>query len=400
MRRRALLALTLLLAAAPGASGAADAERGKYLALAGNCGACHTRAGGEPYAGGLAFNTPFGTIYSSNITPDPKTGIGRWSATDLRRAMHEGIAADGSRLFPAFPYASFTKVTDADVDDIHAWLRTLKPVRYDPPDNSILFSMRWALAVWNKLYLQAVRFAPNPKQSAEWNRGAYLVQGLGHCGACHSPRNAQMAELPEKALQGGVIPGSVAPGKERDWFAVNLTNSKHGLAAWSEADLVRYFKTGVSPRGSTLGPMNEVVAHSLSHLREDDLRAIAVYLKSLEGPAYAGATVAAEQSRPGAELYAKRCEECHGPSGRGGFFTGPALAGSAVVQGENPASLINVILYGSTIARPAGASNWEPMPDYGDALTDAEIAAVSNFLRGSWGNRAAPVTPEDVRRQR
>jgi len=400
MRRRALLALTLLLAAAPGASAAADAERGRYLALAGNCGACHTRAGGEPFAGGLAFDTPFGTIYSSNITPDPKTGIGRWTAADLRRAMHEGIAADGSRLFPAFPYASFTKVTDADVDDIHAWLRTLKPVRYVPPDNSILFSMRWALAAWNKLYLEPGRFVPDPKKPAEWNRGAYLVEGLGHCGACHTPRNAQMAEIRERALQGGVIPGAVAPGKLRDWSAVNLTNAKHGLAAWTEADLVRYFRTGVSPRGSTLGPMHEVVTHSLRHLDEADLRAIAIYLKSVAGPAYSGATVSVEQARPGAATYAERCEECHGPSGRGGFFTGPALAGSAIVQGENPATLINAILYGSTITREAGASNWEPMSAYADTLDDAEVAALANFLRGSWGNRAAPVTPEDVRRQR
>lgn len=400
MRRRALLALTLLVAAAPGVSIAADAARGKYLALAGNCGACHTRAGGEPFAGGLAFDTPFGTIYSSNITPDAKTGIGRWTAPDLRRAMHEGIAADGSRLFPAFPYASFTKVTDADVDDIHAYLRTLKPVRYVPPDNSILFSMRWALAAWNKLYLEPGRFAPDPKKPADWNRGAYLVEGLGHCGACHTPRNAQMAEIRERALQGGVIPGAVAPGKLRDWSAVNLTNAKHGLAAWTEADLVRYFRTGVSPRGSTLGPMHEVVSHSLRHLEEADLRAIAIYLKGVAGPAYAGATVSAEQARPGAATYAERCEECHGPSGRGGFFTGPALAGSAIVQAENPATLINAVLYGSTIKREAGASNWEPMSAYADALDDAEVAALANFLRGSWGNRAAPVAPEDVRRQR
>ncbi len=400
MRRRAFLALTLLWAAAPALTLAADAERGRYLALAGNCGACHTRPGGQPFAGGLAFDTPFGTIYSSNITPDAKTGIGRWSAADLRRAMHEGIAADGSRLFPAFPYASYTKVTDTDVDDIHAYLRTLKPVRYVPPDNSILFSMRWALAAWNKLYLQPGRFTPDPKQSAEWNRGAYLVQGLGHCGACHTPRNAQMAELRERALEGGVIPGAVAPGKQREWFAVNLTSAKHGLATWSEADLVRYFRTGVSPRGSTLGPMNEVVSHSLRHLEDSDLRAIAVYLKGLGSPAYSGPTVTPEQVRTGAATYKERCEECHGPSGRGGFFTGPALAGSAIVQGENPATLINVILYGSTITRDAGASAWEPMSAYGEALNDEEVAAISNFLRGSWGNRAAPVAPEDVRRQR
>jgi mono/diheme cytochrome c family protein len=241
---------------------------------------------------------------------------------------------------------------------------------------------------------------PDPNQPAEWNRGAYLVEGLGHCGACHTPRNAQMAELPEQALQGGVIPGEVAPGKSRDWYAVNLTSAKHGLVAWSQADLVRYFKTGVSPRGSTLGPMHEVVAHSLRHLGDDDLRAMAVYLKSREGPAYAGPTVAPEAARAGAAIYVERCEECHGPAGRGGFFTGPPLAGSAIVQGENPATLVNAILYGSTIVREAGVNPWEKMPAYADALDDAEVAAVSNYLRGNWGNRAAPVTPQDVRRQR
>ena len=238
MRGRAFIALTLLLAAASSLARAADAERGRYLALAGNCGACHTRPGGEPFAGGLAFETPFGTIYSSNITPDAKTGIGRWKAADLRRAMHEGIAADGSHLFPAFPYPSYTKVTDADVDDIYAYLRTLNPVRYVPPDNSILFSMRWALGPWNKLYFRPGRFVPDPDRPAGWNRGAYLVQGLGHCGACHTPRNAQMAELPERALQGGVVTGAVAPGRQRDWFAVR---DGRASAAGGNATCASYF---------------------------------------------------------------------------------------------------------------------------------------------------------------
>jgi len=400
MRRPALLTLIVLLASAPGTALSASAERGKYLAVAGNCGACHTRKGGAPFAGGVAFDTPFGTIYSSNITPDARTGIGRWSAADLRRAMHEGISADGSRLFPAFPYASYTKVTDADVDDIHAYLRTLKPVRDVPPDNSILFSMRWALTVWNKMYLKPGRFVPDPKKSAEWNRGAYLVEGLGHCGACHTPRNSQMAELADQALQGGVIPGEVAPGKLRDWFAVNLTNAKHGLATWSEADLVRYFQTGVSPRGATFGPMGEVVVHSLKHLTEADLRSMAVYLKSLTAPAYAGPTVATDDARRGEPIYVEHCEECHGPSGRGGLFTGPSLAGSAIVQGEHPATLINAILYGSTKAREAAHSAWEEMPAYIDTLSDSEVADISNYLRGNWGHRAAPVTPEDAKRQR
>jgi alcohol dehydrogenase (quinone), cytochrome c subunit len=375
-------------------------EQGRYLANAGNCVSCHTRPGGAPFAGGVPFETPLGTIYSTNITPDVQSGIGKWSGADLRRAMHEGIAPDGSHLFPAFPYTSFTKVRDADVDAIYAYLRTLTPVRYTPPRNGALFSMRPALALWNRLFFREGRFAPDPAQSAEWNRGAYLVEGLGHCSACHTPRNLFLAEQPGNPYLGGSIQGDVPKDKVRRWFAVNLTSQKHGLGSWSVADITRYLQTGVSSRAGTFGPMNEVIVNSLKLLTPADLHAMAAYVKGLPGPAYTGEVVAPALAAAGASIYKDRCEKCHGSSGRGGFFSGPPLAGSAVVQAEGPASLINIIIYGPTMPQGVSSGAWETMPSYGDILDDLQVAAVSNFIRGSWGNRAAPVSAADVTRQR
>jgi mono/diheme cytochrome c family protein len=405
MRRTGLLVTALLILAGPLSSALAggqamSVQRGQYLARAGNCVSCHTRAGGEPFTGGVAFKTPFGVIYSTNITPDNETGIGRWTAADLRRAMHEGIARDGSRLFPAFPYTSYTKVTDADVDDISAYLRTLTPVNYTPPSNGMIFYFRWPLAVWNRLYFKPGRYDPDVTKDEEWNRGAYLIEGLGHCSACHTPRNRLLAEQPVKAYQGGVMQGEVAPGRQRPWSAVNLTSAKHGLAAWSVTDLTRYFQTGVSSRGGTFGPMNEVIVNSLRHMKPEDLKAMAVYVKSLEGPAYEGVAVSEEEAKEGAALYERRCEKCHGTSGRGGFFTGPPLAGSAIVQGENPASLINLIVHGPLPPEEVSFGAWETMPSYADVLSDSDIVAVSNYVRGSWGNTASPVTLEQVQQQR
>ena len=265
---------------------AATAEQGRYLATAGNCVSCHTRPGGAPFAGGLPFVTPLGTIYSTNITPDGPTGIGTWSAADLRRAMQHGIARDGGHLFPAFPYVSFTKVSDADINAIYAYLKTLPAVRYRPPDNGLMFAMRWPMALWNGLYLKPERFAITLARSAEWNRGAYLVEGLGHCGACHTPRNLLLAELPAEAYQGGALQAAVSKGQVRRWSAVDLTSSPRGLGAWSIADLTQYFQSGVSARAGTFGPMNEVIVNSLRQLAPEDLHAIAVYLNSLPARAY------------------------------------------------------------------------------------------------------------------
>lgn len=377
-----------------------EVARGKYIADAGNCMSCHTVSGKVPYAGGVKFETPFGALYSSNITPDEATGIGAWSLEDLRRAMHEGVSADGSALFPAFPYPAYTRVADADIASLYAYLRSLPPVRSEPPRNDFLLRQRWALPVWKLMFFEEGRYAPDDRQSPEWNRGAYLVEGLGHCSACHTPRNRFMAEETERAYEGGELMHSVADDKVRPWSAVNLTQAKSGLEKWSVNDLTKYLHTGFSMRAGTFGPMNDVIVNSLSKLSVEDARAMAVYLKSLPARDYSGPTVTPEQAQAGAAIYEERCEKCHGASGRGGMFSGPPLAGSAVVQHQNPASLLNNIIYGPDMPKEVSFGGWETMKAYGDVLNDEEIVAVSNYVRGSWSNRAPPVSAEDVARQR
>jgi len=375
-------------------------ERGKYLVDAGNCFSCHTREDGEAFAGGVAFETPFGTLYSTNITPDKETGIGDWTVDDLRRAMHEGIARDGGALFPAFPYPSYTKVSDADVADIYAYLRAVEPVKYTAPGNSAAFWMRWPMRIWNAMFFKPGRYVADTSKDEAWNRGAYLVEGLGHCSACHTPRNWAMAEIAEQPYHGGVLLDKVTHERRREWFAVDLTQSKHGLASWSVNDLTRYLHTGFSARAGTFGPMNEVIVNSLAKLSEQDVRAMAVYLKSLPAREYTGVKVTEEQMKAGAAIYEDRCEKCHGASGRGGIFTAPPVAGSAIAQADNPASLINVLLYGPSQPKEVSFGSWETMPAYADKLSDADIVAVGNYIRGSWGNIGRPLTIEDVTRQR
>jgi mono/diheme cytochrome c family protein len=390
-----------------GASSAVDplVERGRYVALASNCASCHTRPGGAPYAGGVAFETPVGTLYSSNITSSVEDGIGKWTADDLRRALHEGIAANGARLFPAFPYTSFTQMTDEDVDALYAYLRTVPADKYRPPDNDFVFKLRWGMAVWNALFFEPGRFQPDPKQTPEWNRGAYLVGALGHCSACHTPRNRFMAEIPANAYQGSNLREYVTADKVRDWAAVNLTSSADGLKTWSVDDLTKYLHTGFSLRGGTWGPMNEVVGNSTSKLTEEDARAMATYIKSLpvkslpEGEE-APKPVTAEQAALGQGIYKDRCEKCHGSSGRGGMFSGPPLDGSPTVQSADPDSLINAILYGATPPEGIELGAWETMKPYADVLSDADVANVANYVRGSWGNSAPPVDAARVAKQR
>ncbi len=378
----------------------AAVERGRYVATAANCVSCHTRDHGAAYAGGRSIATPLGTIHSTNITPDLKTGIGSWTEEDLKRALREGIAADGRHLFPAYPYPFYTRLSDGDIADLYAFLRTLKPVSYAPPDNGRAFQMRWPMATWKALNLVVGAYRPDAARSAEWNRGAYLVQGPGHCGACHTPRDWSLATQSAEPLRGAVMQDEVKGGGIRDWFAVDLRATTQGLAGWKTEHIVDYLGKGASARAGSFGPMNAVIANSTRHLRSEDLRAIAVYLQSLRGTDYAGEGVSADAAEAGGPLYEKNCRECHGPSGRGGPFDGPPLAGSAIVQGEDAASLINVILNGSDKPAGIGAPSWEAMPAYALKFTDAEIAALGNFLRANWGNRAAPVTPEIVARQR
>ncbi len=377
----------------------ATIERGRYLTDAGNCFSCHTREGGAAFAGGVEFVTPFGTLYSTNITPDAETGIGRWSLASFRRAMHEGISADGSPLFPAFPYTAYTKVTDEDVAAIFAFLRTLQPVSYSPPSNAVAFWMRWPMRIWNAMFFEPGRFVADATKDAEWNRGAYLVEGLGHCSACHTPRNSAMAEIKERAYQGGVMLDHAAEGEAREWFAVDLTPSKSGLAAWSVDDIAKYLHQGFSPRAGTFGPMNDVIVNSSSKLSAEDVRAMAVYLKSLPSREYTGPTIAEEIVKAGADLYKEHCEDCHGRSGRGGLFSGPPLSGSAIVQADNPASLVNVILYGPELPEEISFGGWETMPSF-EKLSDDEVVAITNYVRGSWKNVGRALTVDDVRKQR
>jgi alcohol dehydrogenase (quinone), cytochrome c subunit len=385
----------------PAASDPASVERGRYLALAANCASCHTRPGGAPFSGGVAFETPFGTIYSSNITADPVHGIGNSTFDDLKRALHEGISAKGYRLFPAFPYTSFTRITDEDVKALYGYLQTIAPSAYDPPVNGFLFKQRWAMAIWDSLFFRPGRFTADSTRSPQWNQGAYLVDALGHCSACHSPRNAFMAEVQSKAYQGGSVREHVDRDKVRDWSAVNLTSSPAGLEEWNVAVLAKYLHTGFSPRAGTFGPMNEVVVNSTSQLTAEDVLAMATYIKSLPVDESAGATPgSAEASKAGEGIYHDRCAKCHGDSGRGGMFMGPPLFGSAIVRAPNPASLINVILYGA--APPTGIilGAWETMQPYTDVLSDSDVAAVATYVRGAWGNRASRVDAATIAKQR
>lgn len=379
----ALLGAALLLSFAA-ASGAADppavVQRGEYLARAGDCISCHTTKGGQPYAGGLRVDTPFGYLLGPNITPDNDTGIGRWSSDDFYRALHDGVNRRGQDMYPVMPYNFFTKVTRADSDAIFAYLRTLKPVRnaVDVNHLNFPFNQRWSMAVWRELYFNAGTYKADPTRSAAWNRGAYLVEGLGHCSACHSPRNPMGAIEKNKAFTGATIDG---------WFALNLTsNMKTGLGDWSVEQIATYLKTGASKAKSTaLGPMAEVVHNSLSFMTQSDLSAMAEYLKALP----ASSALRSGQPLPdltraeGATLYMDHCGGCHQAGGRGipGIF--PPLAGNGVVIAPDPANLFKVVLAGV----PA-RGRYGPMPSFAAQLTDQEIATIANYVRTSWGNAA------------
>lgn len=384
----------------------AAVQRGEYLARIGNCFSCHTSREGEPFAGGVPFAAPYaslGTLYSTNITPDSVSGIGNWTEEQFVRALHRGEGPEGQRYFPAFPYTSFTQIAVDDAKAIYAYLRTIKPVRYKPPSNSFVFNRRWAMRVWNALFFEGVRFVADPSQTQQWNRGAYLVNGLGHCGACHTPRNIFLAEKKRAALSGSAYPEVIAPGQSRTWFAVNLTAAASGLGAWSVSDIKQYLKTGHSRRAGLFGPMNEVVINSLQYLTDEDAQAMAVYLKSL--PALNESTTSPideQRMKSGAAVYEQHCEECHRSSGRGAFLKAPPVVGSAVVQGRHPSTLINVILYGAKagVGAPEPFGAWEGMPGFADKLTDMQVAVLASYLRGHWGNRGSQVAAEEVARQR
>lgn len=396
-------ASTVADGAQPGAGTPEQIERGRLLALAGNCAACHTARGGAPYAGGRAIGTPFGPVYAGNLTPDETTGLGHWSPEHFWRALHEGRGLDGRRLVPAFPYTEFTRLTRADSDALYAWLRTLPAVKQANRAHELQwpYGTQTALAAWRLAFFRAGSWQDDASQSAEWNRGAYLVNGAGHCVACHGGRNA-LGGTADAGFGGGLIP-------TRNWYAPAFTRAgEASVADWPLDEIVALLRDGAAPRGRAIGPMAEVVARSTQFLPAADLRAMAVYLKSL--PVEAASTAAAAAPPPavrelGTKLYGDHCASCHGDSGEGGALADgrlvvPALAGNRLVTMEPPANLVRAIALGGFGA--ATAANPRPfgMPPFAHVLNDEQIAAVATYLRSSWGARASPVKPFDVARFR
>jgi len=387
---------------APLESYAASVDEGAYLARAGNCQTCHTVEGGQAYAGGLPFHTPFGVLYSTNITPDRQTGIGGWSFEDFHAAMKHGIRPDGSHLYPAFPYTDFAKLTDRDIASLWLYFRSLAPVEQANKGNALDFpyNQRALLAGWKALYHRPDTFEPDPARSDAWNRGAYLVEGAGHCGACHSPRNALGAERESLALTGGSYMDKVIFGYYRPWSGVNLSSHASGLAAWSVEDIADYLRDGISGNAIVHGPMREVVMNSTSQLAAEDIDAMAVYLKSLPANAQpAGPAASGETLAEGEIVYTVHCGSCHLPTGKGDAGLGVSLHGNPIVQAADASSLINVILYGPHLP-PRLVVDRSRMKMFGKRLSDADIAAVASYVRAEFGNGAGGVTPEQVSRQR
>ena len=393
-------------APAPLSPEAAKIEAGRYLAVAGNCTSCHTRADGEPFSGGVEFKTDFGTISSTNLTPDKAAGIGEWTEAQFVRAMREGVDDEGQHLYPAFPYTAFTKISDADLSALFAYLKSLAPSGYQAPANDLRFpyNQRWLLGLWKWLFFDAARFQQQPARGAQWNRGAYLVDGLGHCGACHTPRNFLGAEKDDKHLAGGDYNDKIPGGEVRPWAAVNLTQADSGLKTWSVSDLTGYLHTGHGQRAGSFGPMNEIIGNSLRQLSAADVAAMAVYIKSLPAIETSDTQSLSESERAEGETqYTIHCGTCHLPTGLGstpGTDLGPPLVGNPVVQAPSPATLINVILNTSDVLTPAPPASWKNMEGQGDKIEDEQVAAIANYLRSSWGNRGGKVTAADVTKQR
>ena len=379
-------------------------ERGRVLALAGNCAGCHSTPGGAPYAGGPALRTPFGAVYAGNLTPDASTGLGRWSAEEFWRALQHGRSADGRRLVPAFPYAQTTLMPRADSDALYAWLRTLPPVQQAAKPHEL----RWpydsalALAAWRVLFFAPGPWQDDPAHSAEWNRGAYLVNGPAHCAACHGGRNA-LGATADAGFGGGLLP-------TRNWYAPAFNRaSQASVADWPLEDIVALLRDGRAPRGHAQGPMAEVVAQSTQHLPAADLRAMAVYLKSLPvlpEPAPRRADPPAPESLArGEQLYAEHCASCHGDTGAGGVLPSgervvPPLAGNRLVTMDPPANLVRAIALGGFGAATAAHPRPFGMPPFAHVLSDAEIADLATWLRRRENPQAAPLNAFDVARWR
>ncbi len=385
-----LMMFTALMVAS---SSALAMSEGEYVAKAADCAACHTAPQGRDMAGGLRFATPIGDIYSTNITPDKTAGIGNYSFDDFDKAMRKGIAKDGHPLYPAMPYTSYAKMSDKDMRALYTYLMDeVKPQPEANRENPISWplSMRWPLRVWNSLFLSSGEFKPRADQSEEWNRGAYLVQGAGHCGACHTPRGWAQQEKAEdesdaKFLSGGELDG---------WYAPSLRGIKG-----SQQELVTLLKTGRNTHAAVSGPMGEVITNSTQFMTDADLNSMAVYLLSLKSEPAASPAKPAQVTASGQQTYARYCSTCHGTQGEGQDFNIPALAGNVTVTSPNPQTLLRVILSGGQT--PVTAEHMsKTMPGYGWALNDQQVAELTNTLRGSWGNQAEAVTAEQVKAAR
>ncbi len=403
MKRRWLMAqaAVLVLFVLPGHAQQTDKQdfaqiaRGRYLAIVGDCSACHTAPGGKFLAGGRSLQTPFGYLVAPNITPDQATGIGAMSDETFYNAMHNGITHE--RLYPAMPFPYYTKVTRADVTAIRAWLSTVQPVANRVHSNTLPFpfNIRTSMLGWDKLFFKAGDWQNQPGKSAEWNRGGYLVEGLGHCGACHTPKNVLGADENGHHLQGYALQG---------WFAPDITSDKRvGLGAWSADDIVEYLKTGANQYTSASGPMAEEISDSTSHWTTQDLHAAATYLLDQPGSNEAAPKSLAANDpvmQAGAAIYVDECSACHTKTGTGVARMLPTLKGSPFVQQTNPDSLLHVVLAGTravaTDAKPTAAA----MPAFGWKLSDEQIASVATYIRNAWGNAAPPVAAGSVQSMR
>ena len=368
-------------------------ERGRYLTVLSDCASCHTVLGSnQPFAGGRAIETPFGNIVAPNITPDPETGIGSWSDEQFDAAVRKGIARNGSHLYPAMPYNAYTKMSRDDVLAIRAYLNTLVPVRNAVEANTLPFpfNIRAAMNVWNALYFKEGDYQPNPRQSTEWNRGAFLVDGPGHCGACHTPKTALGGDKTGQYLEGAYLQG---------WSAPDITNdSRLGLGAWSKEDLVAYLKSGHNRVTAATGPMGEVVTLSTAFMTDPDLNAIATYLKSLPGKTDAPPAISASDPgmTAGAAIYRDQCSACHGLDGKGVAELFPSIANSSMVRSDDPTTSIRIVLRGARSVGTKAQPTASGMPSYGRQLDDDQVAAVLTYMRNNWGGAARTVTPAQV----
>lgn len=369
--------------------------RGEYVARAADCMSCHTAPHGKPYAGGRAMKTPFGSIFSANITPAPRTGIGSWTHSDFERALRQGIRKDGSYLYPAMPYTSYAQMLPGDLDALWAYVQSLPPVEQQTPANTLRFpmSVRSGLAVWQSLYFHPQPWTTRSDKSEAWNRGAYLVKVLGHCGECHTPRTIAQGLKPQQALTGGSTAG---------WYAPDISDdSLTKLGAWSDQQLLQFLATGETPRnGVVVGPMKEVVQDSLRFLDRSDLADLALYLKNQDDAvqSHVASPVKLPRDRleAGRVLYADNCGSCHQTDGKGMAGTVPALAANDVVTAAEPTDVIMAILEGFPVQ-----GEWGAMGAFGNSLDDDQIADITNYVRVAFGNDAAPnATPWGVARLR